>query len=107
MTLWGQHGSKVIRGNLILVPLAGSFIYVEPIYLQATQSKLPELKRVIVANENTVRMNNSLSGALKEMYDNSEFGVETVASTPSQTKTDFKKKINTLIQKFWKESYIK
>ena len=49
LTLWGQIGSKVIRGNLMVVPIEQSLLYVEPIYLQATESKLPELKRVITS----------------------------------------------------------
>ena len=56
LTLWGQVGSRVIRGNLMVIPYQNSILYVEPIYLQATQSKLPELKRVIVAFGDKVTM---------------------------------------------------
>ena len=47
-TLWGQQGSQIIRGNLIVIPLKGSLLYVEPVYLQASTLNFPELKRVIV-----------------------------------------------------------
>ena len=49
LTLWDQAGSKVIRGNLLVVPINQSLMYFEPLYLQATQSPIPELTRVIVS----------------------------------------------------------
>lgn len=47
-TLWGQQGSQVIMGNLLVVPIGDSLLYVQPLYLQSTQTQLPQLKRVIV-----------------------------------------------------------
>jgi len=49
LTLWQQEGSRVIRGNLLVIPIKNSLLYVEPLYLTAERSALPELKRVIVA----------------------------------------------------------
>ena len=63
-SLWDQGGSNVIRGNLLVIPLGDSFLYVEPIYLQADTSALPELKRVIVATDTRIAMDTSLDGAL-------------------------------------------
>ena len=63
-SLWGQGGSRVIRGNLIVIPLNNSFLYVEPIYLQSTTSALPELKRVIVASGQRIVMRPTLDEAL-------------------------------------------
>ena len=63
-SLWDQGGSNVIRGNLLVIPLNDSFLYVEPIYLQADTSALPELKRVIVATDTRIAMDTSLEGAL-------------------------------------------
>jgi uncharacterized membrane protein (UPF0182 family) len=60
LTLWSQQGSRVIRGNMMLVPIANSLLYIEPIYLQATASKLPELKRIIVANGDNIAMTEDL-----------------------------------------------
>ena len=48
-TLWGQQGSRIIRGNLLVIPIQGSLLYVEPVYLQSASLAFPELKRVIVA----------------------------------------------------------
>ena len=64
-TLWGQKGSSVIRGNLLAIPVGRSFIYVEPVYLQATGSKMPELKRVIVAVGDELAMRPTLREALE------------------------------------------
>ena len=68
LTLWGQAGSRVIRGNLMIIPIRESLLYVEPIYLQATQSKLPELKRVIVSYEDKVVMEENLMKGLLRIF---------------------------------------
>ena len=67
-TLWGQGGSRVIRGNLLVVPIGQSNLYVEPIYLQSEQGQLPELKRVIIANGPNVVMAESVQLALQELF---------------------------------------
>ena len=63
-SLWGQQGSSIIRGNLIVIPLNDSFLYVEPIYLESEISGLPELKRVIVASGEQIVMRETLGEAL-------------------------------------------
>ncbi len=63
-TLWGQQGSKVIRGNLLVIPIGKSVLYVEPIYLQAENLAFPELKRVIVATSDKVVMRPTLEESL-------------------------------------------
>jgi uncharacterized protein len=65
ITLWSQRGSDVIRGNLLVIPIEDSFIYVEPLYLRATQSGMPELKRVLVVRDEKVAMAESLDLALQ------------------------------------------
>jgi uncharacterized membrane protein (UPF0182 family) len=67
-TLWGQGGSRVIRGNLLVVPIGQSNLYVEPIYLQSEQGQLPELKRVIIANGSNVVMAESVKLALEVLF---------------------------------------
>ncbi|MCK4260827.1 MAG: UPF0182 family protein [Halanaerobiales bacterium] len=68
LTLWDQKGSSVIRGNLLIIPIKDSILYVEPIYLQSQQSQLPELKRVIVVYGNEVAMETTLQGALSKIF---------------------------------------
>ncbi len=65
ITLWSQRGSDVIRGNLLVIPIEDSFIYVEPLYLRATQSGMPELKRVLVVRGEKVAMAESLEEAIQ------------------------------------------
>jgi len=69
LTLWSQKGSQVIRGNLLTLPLEHNVLYVEPIYLQAEQSRMPELKRVVVAMGDRVVMRETLRGALVALFD--------------------------------------
>ncbi len=77
LTLWRQRGSDVIRGNLLVIPLDGALLYVEPLFLVATQTRLPELKRVIVADQQRVVMDETLPKALARLLG------RTVAPTPS------------------------
>jgi uncharacterized membrane protein (UPF0182 family) len=69
LTLWGQQGSSVIRGNLLVIPIEHSFIYVEPVYLQATQSQMPQLKRVIAVEDGRVVMEKNLDAALRAVFE--------------------------------------
>jgi len=64
ITLWNQQGSQVIRGNLLVVPLENSLFYIEPLYLQATNAKMPELKQVIVGTADTIAWAENLEKAL-------------------------------------------
>jgi len=67
-TLWGQGGSRVIRGNLLAIPIEQSIIYVEPIYLEASSGELPELKRVIIAYGKNVVMEQTLDSAMSSVF---------------------------------------
>ncbi len=68
LTLWDQAGSEVIRGNLLVVPIEDSVMYFEPLYLQAQQSPIPELTRVIISYSDRVVMEPTLSEALVELF---------------------------------------
>lgn len=63
-TLWSQAGSQVIRGNLLVLPFSSGILYIEPLYLKSERGSIPELKRVIVANQEKVVMSESLSKSL-------------------------------------------
>ena len=67
-SLWNQSGSRVLRGNLLFIPIGESYMYVEPIYLQSEQGQLPELKRVIVAIGNRIAMESTLEASLSAIY---------------------------------------
>jgi len=83
LTLWNQHGSQVIRGNMITVPLAGKLLYVEPLFLQAKESAMPELIRVVAFYDGRVVMEKDLWSALNKL-----FGVEQGASEETDTQPD-------------------
>lgn len=68
LSLWSQRGSQVIRGNLFVIPIEDSILYVEPLYLQAEQTELPELKRVIVSYGSKVAMESDLASALEAVF---------------------------------------
>jgi len=68
ITLWDQHGSQVIRGDLLELPVAGGMLAVEPLYLEAATNAMPELREVIVAYNNNVVMSPTLQGALAQLF---------------------------------------
>jgi uncharacterized protein len=68
ISLWDQRGSQVIRGDLLVIPIEESLLYVQPLYLQAAGGRIPELKRVVVAYENQVVMGETLDAALAGIF---------------------------------------
>lgn len=83
LTLWDQKGSQTYRGNLIIIPIENSILYIEPLYLQAESSKMPELKRVIAAFDDKVVMESSLDQALVSLFGESQN--QTLAQTAQQS----------------------
>ncbi len=67
-TLWNQSGSTVIRGNLLVIPIKNSLLFVEPIYLESSQSQIPELKRVIAVLGNKVAIGNTFDDAIANLF---------------------------------------
>ena len=68
ITLWDQRGSEVIRGELLVIPIEESLIYVQPLFLRAQGGTIPEMKRVVVASGNQVVMGETLDQALEAMF---------------------------------------
>lgn len=85
ITLWDQRGSDVIRGNLLIIPIEDSFIYVEPLYLRATQSGMPELKRVIAVHGERLAMAENLEAALAKVFDGTVTTTSAMPSAEAQT----------------------
>ncbi len=67
ITLWNQSGSTVVRGNLIVVPIQQSLLYLEPIYLQSTSIQFPEFQRIVVASSTAVAWGTTLQSALNAL----------------------------------------
>jgi len=70
LTLWDQRGSRVIRGNLLVIPINQSFLYIEPVFLLAAETNIPQLKRVIVSNGEHVAMEATLQRPSKASWAN-------------------------------------
>jgi hypothetical protein len=68
ITLWNQQGSEVIQGTLLVIPVEESLIYIRPLYLRSAGGKIPELKRVIVAYQNQIVMEETLDAALARIF---------------------------------------
>src|SRR5881296_579488 len=68
ISLWDQRGSEVIRGNLLVIPIEESLIYVQPLYLRAEGGRIPEMKRVVVAHQNRVVMEETLDAGLARLF---------------------------------------
>ncbi len=92
VSLWDQAGSNVVYGNLIVVPVQDSIIYLEPIYLQATGAAIPEFTKIVVASPTTVAWGNSLGEALTTLLAGGTGGLQpgpspTPGGTPVPTPT--------------------
>ena len=83
LALWGRGGSRVIRGNLLMIPLGKSNLYVEPVFLQAETGGLPELKRVIVAAGEKIAMESTLEESLAAIFGAAAPPTEPVVEPPS------------------------
>jgi uncharacterized membrane protein (UPF0182 family) len=87
VTLWNQSGSRVIRGNLIVIPVGDSLLYLQPVYLQSTSAAFPEFQKIVVASPTTVVWGDSLGEALTALLA-TQGGLEpSPTSTPGPTAT--------------------
>ena len=84
LSLWNQRGSQVIRGNLLVIPIERSLVYVEPLYIAAEKGQLPELKRVIVGFGDRIAMEETLDGAIARVFGGPlpQAGAEVAPSAP-------------------------
>jgi uncharacterized protein len=67
LTLWNQQGSQVLRGQMLVLPVEHTFLYVEPIYIQASQAKMPQLKKVALAMGNNLVYSDTYAQALAQL----------------------------------------
>jgi uncharacterized membrane protein (UPF0182 family) len=67
LSLWGQKGSEVLRGQMLVLPLDNNFLFVEPIYIQAAEARMPQLKKVVVALGNELIYRNTYEEALAQL----------------------------------------
>ena len=67
LSLWNQQGSQVLRGQMLVLPIDNTFLYVEPIYIQSSQARMPQLKKVVLAMGNTLIYRDTYEEALAEL----------------------------------------
>ncbi len=82
-SLWDSSGSKYSRGNMFVVPIEDSLLYIEPVYLEATNSSIPEVKRIIVAYNDNIAYESTLAEALNKLF--GEGSVEESSGSGSST----------------------
>ena len=88
LTLWNQNGSKVIRGSLLVIPCGQALLYAEPIYLQANQSPMPELRLVVLALQDRLAYGPTFEAALASLFGSqapSLTGAESQQPAPAAT----------------------
>ncbi|ESA34973.1 upf0182 protein [Leptolyngbya sp. Heron Island J] len=88
LTLWNQEGSEVFRGDLLVLPIEESLLYVKPVYLQArsqdsNSNAIPELKRVIVAYKDSIVMEQTLEDSLTKLFGQRRSAVAVPAPGPA------------------------
>ncbi len=86
LTLWGQTGSRVIRGNLLVVPIGNSILYAEPIFISAEESEIPELRRVVTSDGEKVIMDETLVQSLNKLVKGAELPEEEEDGVPQTVK---------------------
>ncbi len=109
ISLWDQSGSEVLQGNLYVIPIEESILYVRPLYLRARNSRMPELKRVIVAHKESIAMEPTLKEALKAIFgpgeDKSEEDKNEDKETGAELKTPTEvKQLSREIEQLFQES---
>ncbi len=67
LTMWNQQGSQVIRGQVLVLPIDNTFLYVEPIYLKASQARMPQLQKVVLGLGDRIIYSDTYDQALAEL----------------------------------------
>jgi uncharacterized membrane protein (UPF0182 family) len=67
-SLWNQQGSRVLRGHLLVIPVGRSLLYVEPVYLQAERSPMPELRLVVLAIQERLAYGQTFAEAMTNLF---------------------------------------
>ncbi|MGD0118418.1 MAG: UPF0182 family protein, partial [Candidatus Binatus sp.] len=83
LSLWNQMGSKVILGNLLVIPIQDSLLYVEPLFIRAENGQLPELQRVVASYSDRVVMGDTLDLTMAALFSNQGLPTPTIAKAIS------------------------
>jgi len=85
LTLWNQQGSHVLRGSIIALPVTGGFLYVESIYIQATEARMPQLKKVVLAIGDRLIYRDTFEEAFADLMGTPSSVKPVVAAAPSSS----------------------
>ncbi|HEX8144348.1 MAG TPA: UPF0182 family protein [Pyrinomonadaceae bacterium] len=88
ITLWSQQGSRVRRGNLLVIPIGRALLYVEPIYLQAERSPMPELRLVVLATQDRLGYGQNFDEAMKSLFGEAAQTPAIAQAKPDQAKPE-------------------
>ena len=83
LTLWNQQGSQVLRGQTLVLPVGNTFLYVDPIYIQATESRMPQLKKIVLAVGNRLVYADTYDQALAQLASTSQQITQQTSASPS------------------------
>ena len=87
-SLWNSSGTKYRRGNMFIIPINTSILYVEPVYLEATNSSIPEVKRIIVAYGDRIAYEQTLAECLVSLFgDEAAGGVDSAGGSVVEDET--------------------
>jgi uncharacterized membrane protein (UPF0182 family) len=81
LTLWNQQGSHVLRGQILVLPVGNTFLYVDPIYIQATEGSMPQLKKIVLAVGNRLIYADSYDDALAQLSTGARQAIQQAAVT--------------------------
>lgn len=98
-SLWNSAGSKYSRGNMFVIPIEESLLYVEPVYLEASESSIPEVKRVIVAYGDKIAYEKTLAEALNKLFGEGSRSEESSASAEGDKSSSSTDSNTSLIRK--------
>jgi uncharacterized membrane protein (UPF0182 family) len=87
LTLWNQQGSHVLRGQILVLPVGNTFLYVDPIYIQATEGSMPQLKKVVLAVGNRLIYADSYDEALTQLSSGARQAIQQASAAPVVTST--------------------
>ncbi|MBW8747711.1 MAG: UPF0182 family protein [Acidobacteria bacterium] len=102
LTLWNQQGSHVLRGNLLVIPSGRALLYAEPIYLQAQQSPMPELRLVVLALQDRLAYGPTFEAALASLY-GGEVSSPRTAEAPQPSRASLTPDLRSLIAEAGKD----
>ena len=88
LTLWNQQGSQVLRGQILVLPVGNTFLYVDPLYIQATEARMPQLKKVVLAVGNRLIYTDTYDEALAQLSTGAQQLIQqATGSTPGSGST--------------------